>query len=155
MRIRRFLFVVTSVLSAISTAGCWDGQAADFSRWQDSGVVADSGAPDEADASMDSQTGESSRPDENGAEDGGDETDGGTRADGTASGICGNGALESDEQCDDENETSGDGCSEACQIEEAWFPIQNGDDQGERLAGAAIGHGVEADSNGLTHEHSL
>ncbi len=120
MRVRCLLFVVTSVLGAISTAGCWDGQPADFSRWQDSGVVADGGVSDGADASMDSRTGESTGPDGNGGEDGGDESDGGTRDDGTASGVCGNGEVESDEQCDDENETSGDGCSEACQIEEGF-----------------------------------
>ncbi|MEI6711086.1 MAG: DUF4215 domain-containing protein [bacterium] len=34
-----------------------------------------------------------------------------------ASGQCGNGIVESDEQCDDGNQISGDGCNSACQIE--------------------------------------
>lgn len=34
-----------------------------------------------------------------------------------ASGDCGNGTEESDEQCDDGNVTSGDGCNNACQLE--------------------------------------
>lgn len=35
----------------------------------------------------------------------------------TVSGDCGNGIEESDEQCDDGNRTSGDGCNNACQLE--------------------------------------
>jgi len=35
----------------------------------------------------------------------------------TVSGDCGNGIEESDEQCDDGNSTSGDGCNNACQLE--------------------------------------
>ena len=33
--------------------------------------------------------------------------------------VCGNGVIESIEQCDDDNEINGDGCSEYCQLEEA------------------------------------
>ncbi len=35
----------------------------------------------------------------------------------SSAGVCGNGAIESGEQCDDGNGTSGDGCSAACQLE--------------------------------------
>ncbi len=37
----------------------------------------------------------------------------------TVSGDCGNGVEESDEQCDDGNSTSGDGCNNSCQVEAA------------------------------------
>lgn len=36
-----------------------------------------------------------------------------------ASSECGNGVVESDEQCDDGNYTSGDGCNSVCQTEAA------------------------------------
>jgi large repetitive protein len=34
--------------------------------------------------------------------------------------VCGNAILTLDEECDDGNITSGDGCSESCQIEPGW-----------------------------------
>ncbi|KKT98724.1 MAG: Cna B domain protein [Candidatus Collierbacteria bacterium GW2011_GWC2_45_15] len=34
--------------------------------------------------------------------------------------VCGNGAIESDEQCDDGNLTDGDGCNSSCQTENKW-----------------------------------
>lgn len=37
----------------------------------------------------------------------------------SVSGECGNGTQESDEQCDDGNMTSGDGCTSLCQVEAA------------------------------------
>jgi len=37
--------------------------------------------------------------------------------------VCGNGMIESDEQCDDGNVLSGDGCSEICMLEEAQTEI--------------------------------
>lgn len=41
----------------------------------------------------------------------------------SVSGDCGNGSEESDEQCDDGNSLSGDGCSRACQLEVEGGPI--------------------------------
>src|SRR3989338_6089227 len=40
----------------------------------------------------------------------------------TVPAICGNGALEGGEQCDDGNESSGDGCSSACVREGGGVP---------------------------------
>ena len=34
--------------------------------------------------------------------------------------LCGNGALNSGELCDDNNESSGDGCSSSCSIESGY-----------------------------------
>jgi len=34
--------------------------------------------------------------------------------------LCGNGALDAGEQCDDGNLLNGDGCSDSCQIDEGW-----------------------------------
>jgi fibro-slime domain-containing protein len=53
-------------------------------------------------------------------------TDGGTRVidaveiPDTITMTCGNGVLDSGEQCDDGNKNSGDGCSKLCQIEADW-----------------------------------
>ena len=35
-------------------------------------------------------------------------------------GVCGNGAIEDAEECDDSNTTPSDGCDESCQIETGW-----------------------------------
>jgi cysteine-rich repeat protein len=35
--------------------------------------------------------------------------------------ICGNGAAEGTEQCDDGNLVAGDGCNQSCQLENAWY----------------------------------
>jgi cysteine-rich repeat protein len=35
-------------------------------------------------------------------------------------GLCGNGQLDLDEECDDGNTDNGDGCSDACLVEEGW-----------------------------------
>ena len=35
-------------------------------------------------------------------------------------GVCGNGVLTSNKQCDDGNTVSGDGCSATCQLESGW-----------------------------------
>ena len=35
-------------------------------------------------------------------------------------GVCGNGVLTSNKQCDDGNTTNGDGCSSSCQLETGW-----------------------------------
>lgn len=40
---------------------------------------------------------------------------------------CGNGALNDTEGCDDHNLVAGDGCSEACQVEDNWVCPENGD----------------------------
>lgn len=37
-----------------------------------------------------------------------------------ASAVCGNGAVESGEACDDGNTADGDGCSAACAVESGW-----------------------------------
>jgi cysteine-rich repeat protein len=34
--------------------------------------------------------------------------------------LCGNGAMDPGEQCDDGNKTAGDGCSQICQIPSGW-----------------------------------
>jgi cysteine-rich repeat protein len=39
---------------------------------------------------------------------------------GAAGPVCGNGAIETGETCDDSNTASGDGCSSSCQIESGW-----------------------------------
>lgn len=43
-----------------------------------------------------------------------------TGADRPSGGTCGDGIIERSEQCDDGNQTSGDGCSRLCQIEANW-----------------------------------
>src|SRR3954463_12203806 len=43
-----------------------------------------------------------------------------------ASMPCGNGAIESGEQCDDGNTASGDGCTASCQVELGWICIAAG-----------------------------
>ena len=35
--------------------------------------------------------------------------------------VCGNGVLECGEECDDGNDASGDGCSDACVVEEGYL----------------------------------
>jgi len=51
--------------------------------------------------------------------------------DGTTASVCGNSVIESGEQCDDGNTTSGDGCSSTCQNDamdtNAWLTIPAGD----------------------------
>jgi cysteine-rich repeat protein len=45
----------------------------------------------------------------------------GEAAEGPAEGpVCGNGAIETGETCDDSNTASGDGCSSSCAIESGW-----------------------------------
>jgi cysteine-rich repeat protein len=48
-------------------------------------------------------------------------TDGYALIDGNCSGVCGNGFLTSDEQCDDGNKYNGDGCSSVCVIESGFY----------------------------------
>jgi len=36
-------------------------------------------------------------------------------------GVCGNGDVEGDEECDDGNADDGDGCSRACEVESGWY----------------------------------
>ena len=40
----------------------------------------------------------------------------------TIAGICGNGVVEANEECDDGNTVDGDGCSSTCNIEEGVIP---------------------------------
>ncbi len=39
---------------------------------------------------------------------------------GSPEGVCGNGRIDEDEECDDGNSQSGDGCSPECRVEEGW-----------------------------------
>ena len=50
----------------------------------------------------------------------------GTGAGGTTidSEVCGDGALQMGEECDDANNVSGDGCTETCQLEVDWCPTE-------------------------------
>ena len=61
-------------------------------------------------------------------------------ADGTASesggGVCGDGIVTDDEDCDDANEQDGDGCNRDCNVsgEQVWEQLVQGDASGHRLA---------------------
>ena len=45
---------------------------------------------------------------------------------GVGFGQCGNGILDPNEQCDDGNTVSGDGCNALCQLEATWFCLAPG-----------------------------
>jgi hypothetical protein len=64
--------------------------------------------------------------------------DGGTDGSGDAGSLCGNGVLESGEECDDGNRLALDGCSPTCQIEECGLdtcPLGCCDTQGDCVKG--------------------
>ncbi len=42
---------------------------------------------------------------------------------GICAGVCGNGVIESGEECDDANTTAGDGCDASCKVEACWTCI--------------------------------
>ncbi|MBR9701203.1 hypothetical protein GOV11_05045 [Candidatus Woesearchaeota archaeon] len=51
--------------------------------------------------------------------------------------VCGNGVLESGEDCDDGNTNNGDGCSSSCQLEPGWEICPEGEITSQCLCGGA------------------
>jgi cysteine-rich repeat protein len=64
------------------------------------------------------------------------------------SGLCGNGAVEDGERCDDGNLAPTDGCNATCRIEDGWACGQSEPTRCQALCGDGLRVGAEAEARG-------
>lgn len=101
----RSFFVLGAVM--LSAAGCWDGVKLDLARF----LKPDDENLDMSDASVDASELDAYYPPY--------EWDSAARPD-IELAVCGNSVVEANEECDDGNKLSVDGCSASCEIEEGY-----------------------------------
>jgi cysteine-rich repeat protein len=106
-----------SLVSALSVVAC----ATDDTGGGSNGTKIDAGADVDADSAIETDAGEVDASAEAGGDSGSDATTDADDAGGDAADApgaeCGNLSVEPPEECDDGNQTSGDGCSDECKLE--------------------------------------
>jgi cysteine-rich repeat protein len=105
-----------SVVTVVLASGC--GPLVPYGDQVDDGIDVTSDGDDDDD---DDDDGDDDRPGDPGGEaeggpvdEGGDDDEAGDELDTDSSGVCGDGIVDADEECDDGNDVSGDGCEADC-----------------------------------------
>ena len=62
----------------------------------------------------------------------------------SAAAMCGNAMLDGTEECDDNNQVDGDGCSSMCTLEPGWTCDQYPPPQSTTMCGSTCGDGMIA-----------
>jgi fibro-slime domain-containing protein len=70
------------------------------------------------------------------------------RGSATTTAVCGNGAVEDLEQCDDGNTAAADGCSAVCLLESGWFCATPGQPCARSVCGNGVREGAEQCDDG-------